>query len=63
MKLLTGIKIGYWAVFKPEVFDEFVRLYTAKKNYNKKVKAHSKCLAEKLELNIARRRFNAALRG
>ena len=63
MKLLTGIKIGYWAVFKPEVFDEFVRLYTAQKNYNKKVKAHSRCFFEKLELNTAKRRFNAALKG
>lgn len=63
MKLINGIRIGYWAVFRPEVFDEFVRLYSARKAYNKKVKSHGRCFFEKLELNTARKRFNAALRG
>lgn len=63
MSFFRNLKIAYWATFKPEVFDAFVRLYIAKKEYKRKAKAHMKCKAEQMAYNIATVRFNAALRG
>ena len=63
MSFFRNLKIAYWATFRPEVFDAFVRLYIAKKEYNRKAKAHMNCKKEKSAYNIATVRFFAALRG
>ena len=63
MNFFKNLKIAYWATYRPDVFDAFVRLYIAKKEYHKKRRTHSKCQAEQRIYNIATARFYAALRG
>lgn len=63
MTILRALRIAYWAAFRPDVFDEFVRLYRAMRNYQEKRDKHTKCFKERLEFEISKRRFRAALRG
>lgn len=63
MSFIKNLRIAYWATFKPKVFDEFVKLYIAKKEYLAKSKAHKRCKAEQSAYNIAKVRFHATLKG
>ena len=63
MNFFKNLKIAYWATFKPDVFDAFIRMYLAREEYQKKSKAHAKCKAEQSAFNIATIRFNATLKG
>lgn len=63
MRIIEAIKIAYWFVRRPNVFEAYITLYFARQEYNRKRRAHKNFRQEQRAFNLATAKFNAELRG
>ena len=62
MKFIEAIKIAYWFIRRPNVFESYITLYFARQEYNRKRRAHKKFRQEQRAFHLATAKFNAELR-